>query len=575
MSYSTQRAVSDGTLKTLLLSIDFLDSSYIKVYVDDVELAYGSAWTWATPKTIEFTSPVPAGAAVAVRRSTNIAAIRHSLSGGAQFTNSTMDANFLQMLHIAQESAEGVALGDLYNPLNMHGFPIRNVGPGLGDNDAIPRSTYLADRAVMVDAAGVCTTQASHAAQAAAQAGAAAAAAAASAILAAGAISGVSTVNGRTGAVTLTKADLGLGDVANTTDEAKPISTPQAAGLVGKDAGAATMPFGDTASRGAAAVGKLRLNTELGTWEGCKNGTDWEGLGGGGGGSSAVEVFAISAGVLNLSTAKAETILVTLDQNITSIILPPGKIGERKDLVLQFTQDAVGGRTVTGWPAAPTCRFSVGGTPAVGSIASSVTQFAASNMANTGWLVYTSAESATATPAMRVGILNGMAINCVNNTPLTTVAVATNRCVFQPYIPSRRQVLQGVRLAVTTLMAASSVAVGIYANAVIGGLDTPGALLASGGVTSTSAVGVVQSNLTYVLEPGVLYWIGVASLAGATVRGVAPAAQGAMLGVVMASGLCISHYGKASTGSTLPADGAGALAVTAVNNPALFLSEVV
>ena len=49
MSYSTQRAVSDGTLKTLLLSIDFLDSSYIKVYVDDVELAYGSAWTWATP----------------------------------------------------------------------------------------------------------------------------------------------------------------------------------------------------------------------------------------------------------------------------------------------------------------------------------------------------------------------------------------------------------------------------------------------------------------------------------------------------------------------------------------------
>lgn len=44
----------------------------------------------------------------------------------------------------------------------------------------------------------------------------------------------VDSVNGRTGAVSLTKSDVGLALVDNTSDASKPISTPQAAGLAAK-----------------------------------------------------------------------------------------------------------------------------------------------------------------------------------------------------------------------------------------------------------------------------------------------------------------------------------------------------
>lgn len=145
MSYSIQRAVSDGTLKTLLLSIDFLDRSYIKVYVDNVEQPLGSAWTWATPKSITFAAPLPSGAAVAVRRSTDIAATRHSLSGGAQFTNATMDENFSQVLHITQETSEGLVFGDMFNDLNMHGNKVTENADGAAPGDLVTVRQYQAD----------------------------------------------------------------------------------------------------------------------------------------------------------------------------------------------------------------------------------------------------------------------------------------------------------------------------------------------------------------------------------------------------------------------------------------------
>ncbi|RWZ78195.1 MAG: hypothetical protein EOT05_00275 [Candidatus Microsaccharimonas sossegonensis] len=44
----------------------------------------------------------------------------------------------------------------------------------------------------------------------------------------------VTSVSGKTGAVTLVKADVGLGNVDNTADVNKPVSTSQQAGLDGK-----------------------------------------------------------------------------------------------------------------------------------------------------------------------------------------------------------------------------------------------------------------------------------------------------------------------------------------------------
>jgi len=145
-SYSTQRVTSDGTLGTLALSIDYFDRSEISVYLDDV---LSTAWYWTTPtsKTIQFTdAPLALGVQVLVRRTTDISAVRHYFTGGAQFTYQTLDEDFKQILHIAQEAVEGAAVGDLYNNLNMHSYRILNLANPVEPQDAVPYSAYLADK---------------------------------------------------------------------------------------------------------------------------------------------------------------------------------------------------------------------------------------------------------------------------------------------------------------------------------------------------------------------------------------------------------------------------------------------
>lgn len=87
-----------------------------------------------------------------------------------------------------------------------------------------------------------------------------------------------------------------------------------------------------------------------------------------------------SAGVLNLSAITVDTILTTLTENITSITLPTGTVGKRKNLTIRFVQDGVGGRTVSltafTWPGVP---------PVVASGANQITYIDATNCNNLGW----------------------------------------------------------------------------------------------------------------------------------------------------------------------------------------------
>ena len=88
----------------------------------------------------------------------------------------------------------------------------------------------------------------------------------------------VQSVAGRTGAVTLVKADVGLGNVDNTADTAKPISTATQTALDGKAATSHTHALADL-SQSSATTGQVP------TW----NGTAWAAAtpsGGGGGGGS-------------------------------------------------------------------------------------------------------------------------------------------------------------------------------------------------------------------------------------------------------------------------------------------------
>lgn len=138
MSYSTQRAVSNGTMVYLDLSISYQSRKDIKVFFNDLPAPAGSwAWVGTTDKRISFTAAVPNGVEVLVQRTTRIDRIINVFAQGAKFNNSTMDDNFQQVLYLTQEAVEGSALSDIYNDVDFHGYKIKNLGQATADNEAV------------------------------------------------------------------------------------------------------------------------------------------------------------------------------------------------------------------------------------------------------------------------------------------------------------------------------------------------------------------------------------------------------------------------------------------------------
>lgn len=145
MAYSLQRAISDGTLNTIPVSIKYFDKTDVSVFVDDVLLPNGTyTYVWSA-NNIVITPNVAAGLEVLIKRTTKFDTPYHDFSAGAVFKDSTVDDNFLQMLFIAQETSEGATQTDFYADLNFHGYRLRKVGNAIEPDDAVPFAQYRAD----------------------------------------------------------------------------------------------------------------------------------------------------------------------------------------------------------------------------------------------------------------------------------------------------------------------------------------------------------------------------------------------------------------------------------------------
>lgn len=238
MAYSTQRTTSDGTLVLLDISIEYFDRSEIAVLFNGVVGAYPWAWVGDTEKKISFSPAVPNTVEVMLVRTTDLAAVRHMFTLGAQFTTQSLDEDLLQILHIAQEAKENATIEEVFHNLNMHGYRITTIGDGIDPQDAASIAQMVVHDAQIVvykDAA-------------AASAAAAAASAAGAAVSEANAAAAVPTVvnAGGTNAVLRTSST-----------------------------GAAQLPAGTTAQRPVGpSIGHLRWNSTLVAWEGW-DGTSW------------------------------------------------------------------------------------------------------------------------------------------------------------------------------------------------------------------------------------------------------------------------------------------------------------
>lgn len=109
--YSIQKMVSDGTLSTIALGIQYLQRNDIYMRIAGEETPQSGApsgytWSFVNNTTLKILPVVPNGVEVVVYRRTDIDAMYNIYSQNAQFDEATIDENNQQLLYIAQEYLE-------------------------------------------------------------------------------------------------------------------------------------------------------------------------------------------------------------------------------------------------------------------------------------------------------------------------------------------------------------------------------------------------------------------------------------------------------------------------------------
>lgn len=111
VQYSIQKMVSDGTLSTIALGIQYLQRNdiYIRIAGEEtpqVGAPSGYTWSFIDNTTLKILPVVPNGIEVLVYRRTDVDAMYNIYSQNAQFDEATIDENNQQLLYIAQEYLE-------------------------------------------------------------------------------------------------------------------------------------------------------------------------------------------------------------------------------------------------------------------------------------------------------------------------------------------------------------------------------------------------------------------------------------------------------------------------------------
>lgn len=165
MAYSWQEQVKPAGTQDIQCNIEYLDKSYIHVYLDGAET---TAFTWTSPTNIRLNSPLSAETVVLLIRKTEREYLYIEFASGAPFIEGNVDTQNTQFLHLAQELVEGRAIDGFYGDISMHGYRITNLGAPAAStdatnkqyvddlhNDATSRADAQFSRALRVPEAGV------------------------------------------------------------------------------------------------------------------------------------------------------------------------------------------------------------------------------------------------------------------------------------------------------------------------------------------------------------------------------------------------------------------------------------
>lgn len=134
MAFSwSEESLPAGTTN-VSVDIEYLDKSYIHLYLDDVET---TDFIWASDNLIQLNTPLTATTRVLLVRRTEKEYLYILFSEGAAFIRENVDTQNTQFLHLAQELTEGRSIEGFFGNFSMNGYRITNLGDGVNPGDAV------------------------------------------------------------------------------------------------------------------------------------------------------------------------------------------------------------------------------------------------------------------------------------------------------------------------------------------------------------------------------------------------------------------------------------------------------
>lgn len=137
MAFSWQEQIKPAGTQDIQCDIEYLDKSYIHVYLDGVET---TGYTWTSSTNIRLNTALAASTTVLLIRKTEREYLYIEFASGSPFIEVNVDSQNTQFLHLAQELVEGRAIPGFYGTISMNGYRITDLANPINAQDATTKA---------------------------------------------------------------------------------------------------------------------------------------------------------------------------------------------------------------------------------------------------------------------------------------------------------------------------------------------------------------------------------------------------------------------------------------------------
>lgn len=137
MAFSWQEQIKPAGTQDIQCDIEYLDKSYIHVYLDGVET---TGYTWTSATNIRLNTALTADTTVLLIRKTEREYLYIEFASGSPFIEVNVDSQNTQFLHLAQELVEGRAIPGFYGAISMNGYRITDLANPINAQDAATKA---------------------------------------------------------------------------------------------------------------------------------------------------------------------------------------------------------------------------------------------------------------------------------------------------------------------------------------------------------------------------------------------------------------------------------------------------